>query len=80
MTWLYTGMDRPEVRGSVVGSPLFRDRRLCMITIGIDPHKSSRTAVAVDSTGEPMAAIRMAVTATTGMPVAEVATSCPQRR
>ena len=26
-----------------------------MITIGIDPHKSSLTAVAVDGTGEPVA-------------------------
>jgi transposase len=36
-----------------------------MITIGIDPHKSSLTAVAVGSTGESVATIRLAVTATT---------------
>jgi hypothetical protein len=36
-----------------------------MITIGIDPHKSSLTAVAVDSTGQSVATMRIAVTATT---------------
>jgi len=36
-----------------------------MIIIGIDPHKSSLTAVAVDSTAEPVATIRVGVTATT---------------
>src|SRR5918998_5464092 len=58
-------MDRPEVRVPVAGSPLSRDGRLCMITIGIDPHKSSLTAVAVESTGEPVATMRLVVTATT---------------
>jgi hypothetical protein len=41
-------MDRPEVRVPVAGSPLSSDGRLCMITIGIDPHKSSLTAVAIE--------------------------------
>ncbi len=36
-----------------------------MITIGIDPHKSSLTAVAVDSTAESVATIKVVVTATT---------------
>ena len=36
-----------------------------MITIGIDPHKSSLTAVAMDASGESMAAIRAAVMVTT---------------
>jgi hypothetical protein len=35
------------------------------ITIGIDPHNSSLTAVPVDSTREPVATMCMAVTATT---------------
>jgi hypothetical protein len=36
-----------------------------MNTIGVDTHKSSLTAVAVDPTREPVATIRIAVTATT---------------
>ncbi|MDQ4093262.1 MAG: hypothetical protein M3143_07625 [Actinomycetota bacterium] len=36
-----------------------------MITIGIDPHKSSLTAVAVDSSGEPVATVQVAVAVTT---------------
>lgn len=35
-----------------------------MITIRIDPHQSSLTAVAVDATAEPVATIRVAVSAT----------------
>ena len=33
-----------------------------MITIGIDPHKSSLTAVAVEVTGKSVAAMRIAIT------------------
>lgn len=51
-----------------------------MITIGIDPHKSSLTAVAVDATGEPVATIRIAVTATTVRQLQEWGVRWPQRR
>ena len=51
-----------------------------MITIGIDPHKSSLTAVAVESTREPVATIRIAVTATTVRQLREWAARWPQRR
>jgi hypothetical protein len=51
-----------------------------MITIGIDPHKSSLTAVAVESTREPVARIRIAVTATTVRQLREWAARWPQRR
>ena len=51
-----------------------------MITIGIDPHKSSLTAVAVESTGEPVATIRIAVTATTVRQLREWAVRWPHRR
>ncbi|MGH3776604.1 MAG: IS110 family transposase [Pseudonocardiaceae bacterium] len=51
-----------------------------MITIGIDPHKSSLTAVAVGSTGEPVATMRMAVTATTVCQLQEWAASWSQSR
>ena len=51
-----------------------------MITIGIDPHKSSLTAVAVESTGEPVATMRLVVTATTVRQLQEWAACWPQRR
>jgi transposase len=51
-----------------------------MITIGIDPHKSSLTAVAVEVTGESVATIRIAVTATTVHQSQEWAARWPQRR
>jgi hypothetical protein len=58
VTWLDRGMDRPEVRVPVAGYILARDGRHCMITIGIDPHKSSLTAVAVEVTGKSVATMR----------------------
>ena len=51
-----------------------------MITIGIDPHKRSLTAVAVDSTGESVAEIRVAVTATTVGQLQQWAARWPRRR
>lgn len=51
-----------------------------MITIGIDPHKSSLTAVAVNSTGESVATVRMAVTATTVRHLLAWAARWSQRR
>ncbi|HEX2289109.1 MAG TPA: transposase, partial [Pseudonocardiaceae bacterium] len=51
-----------------------------MITIGIDPHKSSLTAVVVESTREPVATIRVAVTATTVRQLRQWAARWPQRR
>jgi transposase len=51
-----------------------------MITIGIDPHKSSLTAVAVDSTGQSVATMRIAVTATTVCQLQDWAARWPQRR
>ncbi|MBV8992359.1 MAG: IS110 family transposase [Pseudonocardiales bacterium] len=51
-----------------------------MIIIGIDPHKSSLTAVAVDSTAQPVATIRVAVTTTTVVQLQQWAARWPQRR
>lgn len=51
-----------------------------MITIGIDLHKNSLTAVAVDATREPVATIRIAVTATTVHRLQQWAARWPQRR
>jgi transposase len=51
-----------------------------VITIGIGPHKSSLTAVAVESTGELVAEIRVAVTATTVGQLQHWAARWPQRR
>jgi hypothetical protein len=78
--WLYRGMDRPEVRVPVAGSPCLATEGLCIITIGIDPHKSSLTAVAVGSTREPVDTTRIAVTATTVRQLQEWAARWPQRR
>ena len=51
-----------------------------MITIGIDPHKSSLTAVAMDASGVSVATTRLAVTTTTVDQLQQWAASWPQRR
>ncbi|RZU75094.1 transposase [Micromonospora kangleipakensis] len=51
-----------------------------MITIGIDPHKSSLTAVAVDATGQQLAARRFTVNAGTFGQLTRWADRWPQRR
>lgn len=51
-----------------------------MITIGIDPHKSSLTAVAVDSTGRQLRARRFAVNAGTLRALLSWAAGWPQRQ
>lgn len=51
-----------------------------MIMIMIDPHQSSLTAVAVDSTGESVATIMVAVIATTVCQLQDWAARCAQRR
>ena len=73
-------MDRPEVRVPVAGYILARDGRLCVITIGIDPDKSSLTAVVVEVTGKSVATMRIAITVTTVRQLQEWAACWPQRR
>lgn len=51
-----------------------------MITIGVDPHKSSLTAVAVDPAGLHHPPVRLAVTTTTGTQLLAWAEQWPQRR
>ena len=51
-----------------------------MITIGIDPHKSSVTAVAVEVTGKSVATMRIAITVTTVRQLRQWAARWPQRR
>jgi transposase len=51
-----------------------------VITIGIDPHKSSLTAVAVDATGQQLAARRFPVNAGTFGQLTKWADRWPQRR
>ncbi|WP_319460496.1 IS110 family transposase [Micromonospora sp. RTP1Z1] len=51
-----------------------------MITIGIDPHKSSLTAVAVDATGQQLAARRFTVNAGTFGQLTKWTDRWPQRR
>ena len=51
-----------------------------LIIIGVDPHKSSLTAVALDAAGQQLASRRFAVTANTGRQVLGWAARWPQRR
>jgi transposase len=51
-----------------------------MITIGIDPHKTTLTAVAVDPTGLQLADVRLAVTTTVEVQLLRFADGWPQRR
>jgi transposase len=56
----------PEVRLPVAGLPQRPRRKVaCVITIGIDPHKSSVTAVALEPSGKVAATIRLEVTGQT---------------
>ena len=55
-------MIRPEVRLPTAGLLITRIGRWPVITIGIDPHKSSLTAVALEPTGEVAATIRLEIT------------------
>jgi transposase len=56
---------KPEVRLPTAGLPTIRDRKQPVITIGIDPHKSSLTAVALQPSGEITATIRLEVNSDT---------------
>jgi hypothetical protein len=51
-----------------------------VITIGIDPHKSSLTAVAIDASGHPIGQRRLAVNAGTFTQLMKWANAWPQRR
>ncbi|MEU7915419.1 IS110 family transposase [Microbispora bryophytorum] len=51
-----------------------------MITIGIDPHKSSLTAVAIDASGHPIGQRRFAVNSGTFRQLTSWAEAWPQRR
>src|SRR4051794_2984743 len=51
-----------------------------MITIGIDPHKSSSTAVACDPAGTQLASVRLAVKLDTSAKLLEWASAWPDRQ
>jgi hypothetical protein len=51
-----------------------------VITIGIDPHKSPVTAVALDASGQQQRTLRLAVTKTTADQLLVWADSWPERR
>jgi hypothetical protein len=53
---------------------------LSVIIIGIDPHKSSLTAVAVDASGHPLNQRRFAVNSGTFRQLTSWAAAWPQRR
>jgi hypothetical protein len=58
--WLNRGGCRPEVRLPVADHRP-RDERPSVITIGIDPHKRSVTAVALDAHRQPLGSLRVAM-------------------
>jgi transposase len=51
-----------------------------LITIGIDPHKSSLTAVALDPAGHPLGQLRLPVTKDVGLQILAWATDWPDRQ
>src|SRR5215217_3511932 len=55
------GVCRPEVRLPVADHHP-RDERPSVITIGIDPHKRSVTAIALDAHSQPLGTLRVAMT------------------
>src|SRR5205085_7523795 len=57
-----------------------RGEPFTVITVGIDPHKSSLTAVAVDATGHQLASKRLAVNSQTLRHLTTWAGSWPDRR
>jgi hypothetical protein len=59
--WLNRGVCRPEVKLPVADHHP-RDERPSVITIGIDPHKRSLTAVALDAHSQPLGSLRVAMT------------------
>src|SRR6266508_386774 len=59
--WLNRGVCRPEVRLPVADHHP-RHERPSVITIGIDPHKRSVTAVALDAHSQPLGTLRVAMT------------------
>lgn len=69
----------PEVRLPTVASHSASGRYL-MITIGIDPHKSTLTAVAVQTDGAQLAQIRLPVTAGVNEQLLHFAAGWPERR
>jgi transposase len=71
----------PEVRlPAVVPSVTFQERRYQVITIGIDPHKSSLTAVAVHPNGLPGPPLRVVVDKTTPAVLLAWAAQWPERQ
>jgi transposase len=73
-------MNRPEVRLPAAGFPAARDGRWLVITIGIDPHKTSLTAVALTAGGEVAGTVRLEVTAQSVARLLAWARGWPERR
>lgn len=80
--WFDRGMqvDRLEVRMPTAHAPSQRARGRPMILIGIDPHKSTHTAVAIDSSGNKIAHRRFPVNAGTFGQLMAWSQRWPERR
>src|SRR5215213_7054409 len=77
--WLNRGVCRPEVRLPVADHHP-RDERPPVITIGIDPHKRSLTAAALDPHSHLLGQVRVSVTGQAATQLLAWAAAWPQRR
>jgi transposase len=73
-------MRRPEVRLPIADRPCSLTGRRVLITIGIDPHKSTLTAVALEPDGSVIANVRLPVDASTLVSLLRFARDWPTRR
>src|SRR5215213_10700213 len=80
VTWLDRGVCPPEVRLPVAEARVRRDERPPVITIGIDPHKRSLTAAALDPHSRLLAELRLPATGQAAQQLLAWAAVWPQRR
>src|SRR5215213_10555402 len=81
VTWLDRGVCPPEVRLPVAGSSLSAATKgHAVITIGIDPHKRSLTAAALDPHSRLLAELRLPATGQAAQQLLAWAAVWPQRR
>lgn len=78
--WLSRGVIDPEVRLPTAVSPPSEERQQLVITNGIDPHKSSLTAVAVSPDGQAHTSIRLVVDKNTPAALLTWAEPWPERQ
>src|SRR5215213_11948779 len=80
VTWLDRGVCPPEVRLPVAEARVRRDERPPVITIGIDPHKRSLTAAALDPHSRLLGQLRLPATNQAAVQLLAWAKQWPERR